>query len=99
MDICSNADQEAVISLIAKMGKLRFLFLNYFERYFILAADRSATSSIQEAREAMTNVACDVIKASMTNNTSNRGFSLFVPHSLRLIPLYMLSMIKSVREK
>ncbi len=47
----------------------------------------------------MTNVACDVIKASMSNNSSNRGFSLFVPHSLRLIPLYMLSMIKSVREK
>jgi hypothetical protein len=26
MDICSNADQEAVISLIAKMGKLNIFF-------------------------------------------------------------------------
>ncbi len=24
MDICCNADQEAVVSLIAKMGKLKF---------------------------------------------------------------------------
>ncbi|CAF1187664.1 unnamed protein product [Rotaria sp. Silwood1] len=78
MDICSNADQEAVISLIAKM-----------------AADRSTTSSLQDAREAICNVACDVVKASMPNNASNRGFSLVVPSSLRLLPLYMLSMIKS----
>jgi hypothetical protein len=49
----------------------------------------------------MTNVVCDIIKASNTstsNNSSNRAFGLFVPPSLRLIPLYMLSMIKSVRD-
>ncbi|CAF3954917.1 unnamed protein product [Rotaria sordida] len=78
MDVCSNADQEAIVSLIAKM-----------------AADRSTTSSLQEAREAMCNVACDVIKATLPNNASNRGFALVVPQSLRLVPLYMLSMIKS----
>ncbi|CAF2797756.1 unnamed protein product [Rotaria sp. Silwood2] len=77
-DIFANADQEAVVSLVAKM-----------------AADRSATSSLQEAREAICNVACDVLKATMPNNTSNRGFSLVVPNSLRLLPLYVLSMIKS----
>ncbi len=67
--------------------------------FFLSAADRSITSSIQEARDAMTNVACDVLKACLSNNLSNRAFSLFVPYSLRLIPLYMLSMIKSVRWK
>ncbi|CAF1672983.1 unnamed protein product, partial [Adineta ricciae] len=77
-DICSNADQEAMVALIAKM-----------------AADRSTTSSIQEAREGMTNVACDVIKATMSNDSSNRTGSLYVPHAIRLLPLYMLSMIKS----
>ncbi|CAF3246703.1 unnamed protein product [Rotaria socialis] len=77
-EICSNADQEAIISIIAKM-----------------AADRSMTSSIQEARDAMSNVACDILKACLSNNLSNRAFSLLVPYSLRLIPLYMLSMIKS----
>ncbi|CAF1266761.1 unnamed protein product [Rotaria magnacalcarata] len=77
-DICANADQEAVVSLIAKM-----------------AADRASTSSLHEAREALTNVACDVIKATMPSNAANRGFSLAVPNSLRLLPLYMLSMIKS----
>ncbi len=66
---------------------------------FDLAAERSVTSSIKEARDAMCNVACDVIKATMSNNSSNRAFSLFVPHSIRLLPLYMLSMIKSVGEK
>ncbi|UJR15134.1 hypothetical protein I4U23_002099 [Adineta vaga] len=77
-DICSNADQEAMVALIAKM-----------------AADRSTTSSIQEAREGLCNVACDVIKATMSNDSSNRGVSLYVPHAIRLLPLYMLSMIKS----
>ncbi|UJR31552.1 hypothetical protein I4U23_019039 [Adineta vaga] len=76
-EISSNADQEAITSLIAKM-----------------AADRSATSSIQEAREAMSNVACDIMKASLAYS-SNRAFSLMVPYPVRLIPLYMLSMIKS----
>ncbi len=67
---------------------------------FHLAADRSMTSSIQEAREAMSNVACDIVKTSNTsNNSSNRAFGLFVPPSLRLIPLYMLSMMKSVRDE
>ncbi|CAF0997730.1 unnamed protein product [Rotaria sordida] len=77
-EICSNADQEAIVSLVAKM-----------------ATDRSTTSSIQEARDAMTNVACDILKACLSHNLSNRAFSLLVPYSLRLIPLYMLSMIKS----
>jgi hypothetical protein len=47
----------------------------------------------------MSNVACDVVKACLSNHLSNRAFSLVVPYSLRLIPLYMLSMIKSVRSK
>ncbi len=75
-----------------------FLVLKDIE-IFALAADRTTTSSIQEAREAMCNVACDIIKATMSNNSTNRGFSLLVPHSLRLVPLYMLSMIKSVDDK
>ena len=61
-----------------------------------LAADRSMTSSIGEAREAMSNVACDVIKAVSQNNAANRGSVLLIPPSLRLLPLYMLSMIKAV---
>jgi hypothetical protein len=28
MDICSNADQEAMVSLIAKMGKLKFVIFS-----------------------------------------------------------------------
>jgi len=63
------------------------------------AADRSISSSIQEAREAMTNVACDVLRSCLSNNHSNRAFSLLVPYSLRLVPLYMLSLIKSVWKK
>jgi hypothetical protein len=47
----------------------------------------------------MSNVACDIVKACLSNNLSNRAFSLLVPYSIRLIPLYMLSMIKSVRSK
>ncbi len=65
--------------------------------FLFKAVDRSTTSSIQEARDAMCNVACDVLTAFSANNFSTRAFSLMVPYSLRLLPLYMLSMIKSVR--
>jgi len=100
-EIYSNADQEAIVSLVAKMGKRNFFILFKQKEYlfYIPAADRSTTSSIQEAREGMSNVACDVVKACLSNHLSNRAFSLVVPYSLRLIPLYMLSMIKSVRSK
>jgi hypothetical protein len=54
------------------------------------------TSSVVEAREAMSNVACDVIKTVSQNNSASRGNVLLVPQSLRLLPLYMLSMIKAV---
>ena len=56
------------------------------------------TSSFQDAREAMCNVACDVIKASTSHNSSNQAFSLLVPHCLRLLPIHMLAMMKSVGE-
>ena len=46
----------------------------------------------------MSNVACDVMKASMSkNNSLNQGYTLLSPYALRRIPLYMLSLIKSVR--
>ncbi len=94
-EISSNADQEAIVSLVAKMGKIYF---DIFEKnnFFLSAADRAATSSIQEARDGMLNVACDVLRACLSTNLTTRAFSLMVPYSLRLIPLYMLSMIKSV---
>jgi protein transport protein SEC24 len=97
-EIYAHADHEAIVSLIAKMGRTSsLLILDYYESNIVLASDRSITSSIQEAREAVCNVACDVLKVSTTaNKASNYGMSLPVSYALRLLPIYMLSMIKSV---
>lgn len=46
----------------------------------------------------MCNVACDVIKASTSHNSASQTFSLLVPQSLRLLPIHMLAMMKSVDE-
>ena len=99
MDIYSNVDQEAMVALVAKMGKLILVLFGNDIYVLNLAADRTTTGSIQEAREGLSNVACDVIKATMSNNSANRGSSLLVPNALRLLPLYMLSMIKTVGKR
>ena len=98
-EVFANADQEAVVSIVAKMGKIGGLRCPIVSERFLasLAADRSMTSSISEAREAMSNVAIDVLRSCLAHNSSNRVYSFMVPYNLRLIPLYMLSMIKSVR--
>jgi hypothetical protein len=90
-DINANVDQEAVLSLISKMGTINDRAMDKND-CLVLAADRASSSSIQEVRDAMVHVACDVVQESL----SARTYSLMVPYASRLIPLYMLALNKSV---
>ncbi|KAL5018602.1 hypothetical protein ScPMuIL_004324 [Solemya velum] len=79
-EVYAGADQQAISSLLAKM-----------------AVDRCVSSSLTDAREALINAALDSITSySSTMHSSQRMGSLMLPHSLRLLPLYVLAMMKSM---
>lgn len=62
-----------------------------------MAVDRSMQSNLSDAREALVNVAIDVIstyKLSLNLNTGTTG--LLVPNCLKLLPLYISALLKFV---
>lgn len=62
-----------------------------------MAVDRTAMSSLKEARDAMINVAIDYLQAYSQQITShNKNSSLMSPYYLRLIPLLVLGLMKNV---
>ena len=62
------------------------------------AVDKSVTASLSDARDAMINSVVDMIGAYGTSclSSSQRIGSLHCPHSLRLMPVYILAMLKFV---
>ncbi|KAK3591332.1 hypothetical protein CHS0354_028438 [Potamilus streckersoni] len=79
-EIFHGADQQAIIGLLAKM-----------------ASDRTATTSLSDARDALINAAVDILSAyGSTLPGSQRIGTLPTCHSLRLIPMYILAMLKHV---
>jgi protein transport protein SEC24 len=61
-----------------------------------MAVDRTAMNNLNEAREALVNVAIDYLKAYSQHVTSHKTSSLISPLSLRCIPLYVSALLKNV---
>ncbi|XP_077434311.1 protein transport protein Sec24B [Vanacampus margaritifer] len=59
-----------------------------------MAIDRSVSSSLSDAREALTNAAVDFVSAYKNNVSNLQQSGLVVPAALRLFPLYTLSLLK-----
>ncbi|KAK3738631.1 hypothetical protein RRG08_006729 [Elysia crispata] len=80
-DVFAGADQQAIAALLAKM-----------------AVDRSLNSAISDARDAMMNASLDALGAYAQQIPSSQRSSntILAPQSLRLMPMYMLAMLKSV---
>jgi len=82
-EIMNGADQEAIIGLVAKM-----------------AVDRTTMNSLKEAKDAMCNVGQDYLQAygmqHTTHNRNGNSSGLVSPHSLRLLPTYLLALMKNV---
>ncbi|XP_053603191.1 protein transport protein Sec24B isoform X2 [Plodia interpunctella] len=79
-DVLHAADQQCIIGLLSKM-----------------AVDRCASASMSEAKEALMNVAVDALSAyRLAQNLSAGAHSaaLHAPASLRLLPLYLLALLK-----
>ena len=60
-----------------------------------LAVDRSLQSSISDARDAIVNVCVDVLSA-YKSTMSSAPSGLYAPSNLRLLPLYLAALLKSV---
>ncbi|XP_045446278.1 protein transport protein Sec24A [Melitaea cinxia] len=81
-DVLHSADQQCIIGLLSKM-----------------AVDRCATASMSEAKEALINAAVDVLSAHRLAQNLPVGAStaaLHAPLTLRLLPLYILALLKRV---
>lgn len=80
-DVIYSADAQAIIGLISKM-----------------AVDRSLASGISDARDAFINASCDVFGAfRLAQNLpagSQAAGQLIAPMNLKLLPLYMLALLK-----
>ncbi|XP_018339374.1 PREDICTED: protein transport protein Sec24A isoform X1 [Trachymyrmex septentrionalis] len=60
-----------------------------------MAVDRSLQSSLSDAREALINVAIDILSAYKLAQSSSGG-GLIAPGSLKLLPLYIIALLKSI---
>ncbi|KAK3915556.1 Protein transport protein Sec24B [Frankliniella fusca] len=61
-----------------------------------MAVDRSQQSSLSDARDAFINVVIDALSAYKATQSSVMGAGLLAPTSLRLLPLYILALLKNV---
>lgn len=61
-----------------------------------MAVDRTISSSLDDARDAMMNACLDMVSAYATQiPASQRAGALMAPQTLRLVPLFTLAMLKS----
>jgi hypothetical protein len=67
-----------------------------FNAALFSAVDRSLQSSLSDARDAFINVAIDVLTAYKLVQSSGGPTSLLTPSNLRLLPLYILALLKYV---
>lgn len=59
-----------------------------------MAVDRSLQHSLSDAREAFLNVVCDVLSTYKMTQAGHLTGSLLAPSSLKLLPLYVLALLK-----
>ncbi|KAJ6668833.1 hypothetical protein lerEdw1_012319 [Lerista edwardsae] len=59
-----------------------------------MAVDRSISSSLSDARDALVNAVVDSLSAYMTTTSNLQQSALIAPNSLRLFPLYVLALFK-----
>uniref|UniRef100_A0A665VTC7 SEC24 homolog B, COPII coat complex component n=1 Tax=Echeneis naucrates TaxID=173247 RepID=A0A665VTC7_ECHNA len=62
-----------------------------------MAIDRSISSSLSDARDALVNAVVDLVSAYKSNVSSLQQSGLVVPASMRLFPLYILALLKQVQ--
>lgn len=65
--------------------------------FWFLAIDRSVSSSLSDARDAVVNAVVDFVSAYRSSVSNLQQSGLVVPAVMRLFPLYVLALLKQVR--
>lgn len=79
-EIIYGANQTAIIAMLAKM-----------------AVDRSLQTSIGEAKEALIGASVDLLEVyAIADEMRARSYAMGLPENLRLIPLYILALLKHI---
>lgn len=79
-DVLNSADQQCIVGILSKM-----------------AVDRSLQSNLSDARDAFINVAIDALQSyKVSLNLGEAVSGLQACHSLKLLPLYILALLKHV---
>lgn len=76
-----------------KYSKLLILNLSFSVS---AAIDRSISSSLSDARDALVNAVVDCLAAYRANGSNIQPSGLIAPAALRLFPLYVLALLKQV---
>lgn len=105
-DVYAGADVQAITCLLANMGTsaaptLASIFLTVGIRrpYFnkpLSAIDRSISSSLSDARDALVNAVVDLATAYKSNVSNLQQSGLVVPAAVCLFPLYIHALLKQV---
>lgn len=81
-EVMNSADQQCIVGLLSKM-----------------AVDRSLSSNLSDARDAFINATVDVFTAfKIAQNLPSGTSGLVAPQNLALFPLYILALLKQVRQ-
>lgn len=82
-EIIYGANQTAIVAMLAKM-----------------AVDRSLQTSIGEAKEALIGAGVDLLEIySLADEMRARSYAFGLPENLRLVPLYILALLKHIALK
>lgn len=82
-EIIYGANQTAIVGMLAKM-----------------AVDRSQQASVGEAKEALTGAGVDLLEIyTIADEARARSYPMGLPDNLRLVPLYILAMLKHIAFK
>lgn len=80
-------------------GYVRFVRIQYLmlnNAYSLLAVDRTLSSTLSDAKDAAINVVLDLLGTYKAANPSSAAAGLVTSSSTRLLPLFVLALLKHV---
>lgn len=91
-----NNNHYGVVSSSFQSMTVCFALLETSSLSLFAAIDRSISSSLSDARDALVNAVVDCLTAHRANGSNIQPSGLIAPAALRLFPLYVLALLKQV---
>lgn len=99
-EVINGADQQAIIGMLAKFGKIQRFHLNHFKRSTfclnVSGAERAMNDSVADAKEGLVVSAVDTLETYKAYSSIGHPAGLLISSSLKLLPLYTLALMRAV---